>query len=63
MWQSDPYHLGLGFKCLDEEEGIYSARIGLHWRVLGLRNKIDNEDTIVWYWVGSHAQYDRLVSM
>ena len=62
LWQADPYHPGLSFKCVDDEEAIYSARIGLHWRVLGVRERGGAEDTIIWYWIGSHAEYDRLIA-
>ncbi len=37
---------------------IYSVRIGLDYRALGVREG----DDIVWFWIGSHADYDRLVS-
>jgi hypothetical protein len=37
-------------------------RIGLHWRVLGIREHGDGEDTIFWYWIGSHAEYDRMIA-
>jgi hypothetical protein len=33
-------------------------RIGLHWRALGVRS----DDTMIWYWIGSQAEYDRLLS-
>ena len=37
---------------------IYSVRIGLHWRAVGTREG----DVMIWYWIGSHAEYDRIVS-
>jgi len=33
------------------------ARIGLDYRAPAIMKK----DRIVWYWIGSHAEYDRLV--
>ncbi|HEY7390807.1 MAG TPA: hypothetical protein VH640_19990 [Bryobacteraceae bacterium] len=36
---------------------VYSARIGLDYRALAVMRK----DRIVWYWIGNHADYDRLV--
>ena len=53
----NPAHLGLQFKKLEGEDNIYSVRIGLETRALAALKK----DRIVWYWVGSHAEYDRLV--
>jgi mRNA-degrading endonuclease RelE of RelBE toxin-antitoxin system len=37
---------------------IYSARIGKTYRAVG---QLDG-DTIIWFWVGSHAEYDQLLS-
>ncbi len=53
----DPFHPGLSFKQIDEEEGIYSARVGLNYRVLGKRTGAQ----IVWYWIGPHGEYDKKV--
>jgi hypothetical protein len=33
---------------------FYSIRIGRNWRALGLWKG----DTIEWFWIGSHEQYD-----
>jgi hypothetical protein len=55
--QSNPAHPGLQFKKLEGEENIYSARIGLEYRALAVMKK----DRVVWYWIGSHSEYDRLV--
>ena len=57
LFQSDPAHPGLQFKKLEGEGNIYSARIGLGYRALAVMNK----NRVVWYWIGSHAEYDRLV--
>ena len=39
------------------EEDIYSAPVGLDYRALAVMRK----GRVVWYWIGSHAQYNRLV--
>jgi len=44
-------------KKLEGEDNIYPVRIGLEYRALAVMNK----DRIVWYWIGSHREYDRLV--
>jgi hypothetical protein len=46
---------GLQFKQVAPD--IYSIRIGIHYRALGVRKN----ETIVWYWIGTHAEYDKLV--
>jgi hypothetical protein len=33
------------------------VRVGAHYRALG----VDVEDDILWFWIGSHADYDRMV--
>ena len=48
---------GLQFKKLEGEDNIHSVRIGLEYRALAVME----EDRIVWYWIGSHSEYDRLV--
>jgi hypothetical protein len=55
LWQRDPRHPSLHFKKLHAREPIYSVRIGENWRALGLLR----EDTVYWFWIGSHAEYDR----
>ena len=42
---------------MSDSEDIYSVRIGLGYRALGLL-----EGTVVtWFWIGSHADYDRIL--
>ena len=57
LFQSNPAHPGLQFKKLEGEDNIYSVRIGLEYRALAVMQK----DRIIWYWIGSHSEYDRLV--
>jgi len=58
IWKQDPHYPSLHFKQVHTKEPVYSIRIGLGWRALGL---LEN-DTITWFWIGSHADYDRLIS-
>ena len=57
IWQSDPYQGSLNFKLVSQRQPIYSVRVGLNYRVLGL---LEN-DHIYWFWIGSHAEYDELL--
>ena len=57
LFLSNPAHPGLQFKKLESEDNIYSVRIGLDYRALAVMKK----DRILWYWIGSHSEYDRLV--
>jgi hypothetical protein len=54
---ANPAHPGLKFKKLEGQENIYSARIGLGYQALAVMKA----DRLVWYWIGSHSEYDRLV--
>jgi hypothetical protein len=54
----DPFYPGLQFKQVHSTKPIYSVRIGIGWRAVGIRNG----ETVVWFWVGSHAEYDNLLS-
>ena len=53
----DPSHPGLSFKKVDDEANLYSVRIGIGYRAVG---KLDG-DQIIWFWIGSHGDYDRLL--
>jgi hypothetical protein len=57
MWRDNPAHPSLHFKRIHGQEGLYSVRIGLGWRALGLLE----DDTISWFWIGSYAEYDHLI--
>jgi hypothetical protein len=62
LWRSNPSHPSLHFKCISDRHQAYAVRIGIHWRALDYRERISGDDTITWFWVGSHAEYDRLVA-
>ena len=36
---------------------FYSARVGLHYRVLAK----ERSEGLVWFWIGHHSEYDRLL--
>jgi hypothetical protein len=58
LFQEHPDHPGLRFKRVHLTEPIVSVRVGLGYRALG----IQHDDEIVWFWIGSHSDYDNLVS-
>lgn len=57
LWKEDPAHPGVQFKRVHEHQPIYSVRVGLDWRAVGLWQG----DAIIWFWIGSHAEYDGLL--
>ena len=57
LFIENPYHPSLRFKPIHPTRPIYSVRIGMDYRAIGIRNGGD----IIWYWIGSHAEYDKLI--
>ena len=57
LFTDNPRHTSLSFKQMDARREIYSARVGLGYRVLGVLNG----STIHWYWIGPHSDYDHMV--
>jgi hypothetical protein len=57
LFASDPKHPSLRFKQVYHDPPTYSARVGLAYRAVGILVS----DTVVWYWIGSHADYDQLL--
>ena len=57
VWLTNPSHPGLRFKPIQGHEGLYSVRVGRGWRALG---RLEG-NTVTWFWIGSHADYDGLV--
>jgi hypothetical protein len=58
LFKRDPFHPSLQFKRVSQQRPLYSVRIGIAYRALGLRQ---DDDLIIWIWIGSHADYDKLV--
>lgn len=57
QFKQDPSYPGLRFKKIHPKLPIYSARISRNYRAVG---QLD-EDTVIWFWVGSHTEYDELL--
>ena len=58
IWIKDPHNKVLQFKKIHKTKPIYSVRIDINYRVLG----IISGNTIVWFWIGSHSDYDKIIS-
>ncbi len=56
LFKANPYHPSLHFKQIRADAPVYSVRISRSHRAVG----IWKGDTIVWFWIGSHADYDKL---
>jgi hypothetical protein len=57
LFIENPHHSSLRFKSIHPTRPIYSVRIGLNYRAVGIREG----DDVIWYWIGSHAEYDKLI--
>ncbi|MDD9908097.1 MAG: hypothetical protein OXR62_00230 [Ahrensia sp.] len=55
LLKRNPSHPSLRFKPISQ---VWSVRVGLGYRALALKR----DDAYYWFWVGSHADYDRLIS-
>lgn len=58
LFAADPAQPSLRFKPVHTSERIYSARVGLGYRAFAIREG----DTIALFYIGSHAEADRLLS-
>jgi hypothetical protein len=54
LLQANPQHPSLHFKRIDK---LWSVRAGMHYRALGM----DVDDGIMWIWIGTHAEYDKII--
>lgn len=54
LLKRDPRHPSLHFKKVGR---FWSARVGAHHRVLA----VQEAETVVWFWIGRHDEYDRLI--
>jgi hypothetical protein len=55
LLKSDTRHPSLHFKKVGP---VWSARVGLRYRALA----VEADGGFVWFWIGSHADYDRLIT-
>jgi len=57
LFRENAHHPSLQFKKVHQRDLIYSARVTPGYRALGLLD----DDEIAWFWIGTHAAYDRLL--
>jgi len=58
LFRRDPFHPSLRFKQVHAARPIFSARVGFGYRALA----VSEGDAVIWFWVGSHADYDHLLA-
>jgi len=52
--KTNPKHPSLHFKKIN---CYWSVRAGIHYRALA----VEVQDGLLWFWIGSHAEYDKLI--
>ena len=57
LWRTNPQAQGLYFKRVGTRVPGYSVWIGQNHRALGILQ----DDTIVWFWIGPHDEYERIL--
>jgi len=56
LWKDNPRHPGLHFKPVGPN--TWSARVGDNHRAVAARVP----EGFVWFWIGSHDEYERLIA-
>ena len=54
LLKENPQHPSLRLKKVGR---FWSTRVGLRYRALA----VEVDDGLLWFWIGSHADYDRLI--
>ena len=55
LLKADPSHPSLRLKKVGQ---YWAVRVGKGYRALGIEVK----DGISWFWIGTHAEYDKLIN-
>jgi hypothetical protein len=58
LFRQNPQHPGLRLKRIRTEPPLYSARVGIGYRAVAVRDG----ETMTWYWIGSHTDDDRFLA-
>ena len=58
LWTANPSHPSLRFKKVHDTLPIYSVRVDLDWRAVGILQG----DTMIWFWVGPHSEYEKVLA-
>jgi hypothetical protein len=54
----DPSHPSLQLKKVGKTKQLWSVRVSEQYRALG----VEKPEGVVWFWIGPHAEYDKLLS-
>ncbi len=57
LFIENSHHPSLRFKKVHNTDSIYSVRINMDYRAVGV---VEN-GVIVWFWIGPHTEYEKLL--
>jgi len=57
LFRENPAHPSPQFKKVADRGPVYSVRVTLDCRALGVLTGQE----VLWFWIGSHGEYDRLL--
>jgi hypothetical protein len=60
LFRSNPRHPGLNYKRVHPTGRFVSVRVGRSCRAVGI---LSESATVIWFWIGPHEQYEKLLSM
>jgi mRNA-degrading endonuclease RelE of RelBE toxin-antitoxin system len=58
LLNQSPKHPSLRLKKVKGHDGLWSARVGIDYRVLAT----EEVGGLHWFWIGNHAEYDRILA-
>ena len=58
LLKANPRYPSLHFKKVGNYKQLWSVRVGLHYRALDR----DKPEGVVWFWIGTHDEYDQLIN-
>ena len=58
LWKENPRHPGLRFKKIHPDLPIFSFRVGMRHRTVGVET---DDGKIVWFWVGSFEIFEKFI--
>ena len=60
LWKENPQYPGLRFKKIHAESSIFSFRVGMQYRTVGVDT---NDGKIAWFWIGSFEQFEGQINL
>lgn len=62
LMRADLHHPSVHFEKLRTKSACYSARVNQEYRALGYPDTLDGEEVIIWFWIGHHSTYEKLIA-